>query len=124
MSNELVARIERDRLAYELPTITKAYFQMLQHANHRAYATQSMLQDSSQERLADEAAAFAARFSEEHNSHQFHIGESHEEYLSAFIYTIEAAKMMAAGELGVERARILLAMAIEEIGQSPRRYDK
>jgi hypothetical protein len=102
-----------------------AYLQMANEARYRPSApgdgcghidlTRKQLAD--RERLHDEAVGYAMAFSTEEDTRKFNIGCSNYTTNRAFIFTIEAARVLAGSwnVLGDELAVRLLEMAIDEI---------
>jgi hypothetical protein len=68
-----------------------------------------------QDRLLREACDYAIRFDKEEDSRAFNIGCSDFRTNRAFVFSIEAARLLASGDGGSECAIRLLKMAIEEI---------
>jgi hypothetical protein len=111
---EIVGDTSRHRFA-------QAYLRMAREAHYRPgapsdgmghiYLSRAQLRDSA--RLKDEAIAYAIKFYEEEDTHQFHIGVSDYETNRAFMWTIEAARMLAGGLDDV--ALKLLEMAVAEV---------
>jgi hypothetical protein len=69
-------------------------------------------------RLVSEAGAYAARFIEEEDSRKFFIGVGAYTTKRAFVWTIEAARVLAAGDNA--RALKLLAAASQNISSAPK----
>jgi hypothetical protein len=65
--------------------------------------------------LQDEAASYAGRFVAEEQTTKFHIGVSDYTTNRALVYTIEAARLLCGGLLGVDHALKLLEMAAAEV---------
>jgi predicted urease superfamily metal-dependent hydrolase len=74
-------------------------------------------------RLAQEASDYATRFIEEENTLAFRIGVSHWDHNRALVYTIEAARNLCVGVLGIDTAIRLLEMALAETKQAKRDYE-
>lgn len=108
---------ERDR-------IRQAYLRMAEDAHYRPQAPgdgmgailldERKLHDSAV--LAEEASFYADRFLKEAGvSGEFHIGLSNFDTNRAFVYTIEAARLLCCGSDSATFALKLLQMAAEEI---------
>jgi hypothetical protein len=63
----------------------------------------------------DEATAYAHQFIEEENTRCFHIGVSNFRTNRAFVYAIEAARLLCGGSRSEPFALRLLEMAIDEV---------
>ena len=100
-----------------------AYLQMASEANYRPQAPPdgwgniqlelTELRDPN--RLQAEARAYALRFSAEEDGAAFRIGTSDFRTNKAFVWSIEAARLLASGDMGRETALTLLKMATEEV---------
>jgi hypothetical protein len=75
--------------------------------------TEEQLQD--REKLAKEAAEYARRFVAEEDTGSFRIGVSNYTTNRAFLYTIEAARLLCAGSSSTPYALKLLQMAAKEV---------
>jgi hypothetical protein len=113
-------------------SIREAYLQMTKKAKYRPGAPsdgfggirlgESELKDS--ERLADEAYDYATRFIAEENTGQFSIGKSNLMTNRAFVYTIEACRLLCdRTRSGHSYALKLLEMAVNEV-KCARKRDK
>jgi hypothetical protein len=103
--------------------IAEAYLKMARVANYRPEApgpgtvaggralTEEQL--ASRDLLEREAVAYAGRFIWEENTHTFFIGVSNFNSNRAFVYTIEAARLMAGAD--EKRAAVLLTLALMEL---------
>jgi len=65
--------------------------------------------------LRDEAISCAKQFVAEEQTTEFHIGVSDYTTNRALVYTIEAARLLCGGLLGVDHALKLLEMAVQEV---------
>jgi hypothetical protein len=63
----------------------------------------------------DEATAYAQQFIEEENTRRFHIGVSNFRTNRAFVYAIEAARLLCGGIRSEPHALRLLEMAVAEV---------
>lgn len=103
--------------------IREAYFQMGEKAKYRPQApsdgfgniqlTEEEIADP--KRLAEEASAYADRFITEEHTREFAIGLSNYRTNRAFVYTIEAARILCCGLGGEAYAIKLLEMAVEDV---------
>jgi hypothetical protein len=99
----------------------EAYLQMAKEARYRPKAlgdgcgnvSLTATEAADPERLQREARAYAATFDGEEDERRFFIGCSDFRTNRAFVYTIEAARALAAAESDL--AIKLLTMAIQEI---------
>jgi hypothetical protein len=106
-----------------LERFAEAYLAMARQARYRPQAPSegfgNILLTPKQcgdiERLRREAVAYALGFSAEEDERTFWIGCSDFETNRAFVWTIEAARLLAGGK--PVRATRLLNMAVKEIGQ-------
>ena len=108
-----------DRPAFEC--FRSAYLEMAQRVRYRPmapgdgvggiYLSREELKERA--RLEDEATRYATQFLEEEDTRSFSIGVSNFETNRAFVWTIEAARSLAAGDEGL--ARKLLGMAQKEL---------
>jgi len=104
-------------------SIRDAYLQMTKKAKYRPGApndgfgglrlTESELKDS--ERLANEANDYATRFIAEENAGRFLIGISNLTTNRAFVYAIEASRLLCQDSSGQAYALKLLEMAVDEV---------
>jgi hypothetical protein len=92
--------------------IREAYIEMATQANYRPEAAGG---SSVETGLQDEAASYAERFVAEEQTTSFHIGVSDYTTNRALVYTIEAARLLCCGALGVDHALKLLEMAVAEV---------
>jgi hypothetical protein len=100
-----------------------AYLDMAQRARYRPcapgdgcggiYLSAEELRDRM--RLRIEALTYAIQFLREEDGDSFVIGCSNYATSAAFVFAIEAARLLASGDDGNETAPRLLRMAIEEI---------
>jgi hypothetical protein len=105
-----------------LERFRQAYLQMARQANYRPQApsdgfcniqlTPTELHDP--DRLWLEATGYALHFSAEEDGHSFWIGCSDFRTNKAFMWSIEAARLLAAGDFGRDAALKLLRMAAWE----------
>ena len=93
--------------------IREAYIEMALQANYRPEAPEYGNPDDAD--LQEEAARYARRFIEEEQSRHFHIGVSDYTTNRALVFTIEAAKQLCCGALGVNHGLKLLQMAVGEV---------
>jgi len=98
--------------------IREAYIEMATHANYRPEATG----DSAEIDLRGEAASYARRFVGEEQNAEFHIGISDYTTNRALVYTIEAARLLCGGVLGIDHALRLLEMALAEARMQRHNY--
>jgi hypothetical protein len=106
----------------KLQRFYEAYLLMAEHARYRPAApsdgfgniqlTSEQLRDT--HRLQQEAIAYALEFDEEENTDKFWIGCSDYKTNRAFVWSIEAARLLASGDAD-EKAIVLLEMALEEV---------
>jgi hypothetical protein len=73
-----------------------------------------------QARLESEASEYAKRFLEEEDRRTFHIGVSNFATNRAFVYTIEAAKLLCGTTASLPLVRKLLEMALDDVKQTDR----
>jgi hypothetical protein len=99
--------------------IREAYIEMATRAHYRPEAAGG---SSTDDDLEDEANSYTKRFITEEQSTQFHIGVSDFTTNRALVYTIEAARLLCGGALGVNHAQRLLEMAVEEVTMQMRKY--
>ena len=92
-----------------LPRFAEAYLRMVDEAQYRAYFIHAIEESVT----ANEALAYARDFVSEDNQQTFYIGCSHYDTNCAFVFLIEAARLLA-GRGDVHAIR-LLKMAIKEI---------
>jgi hypothetical protein len=71
-------------------------------------------------RLHSEAAQYASDFLREEGEGKFFIGCSDFNTNRAFVWTIEAVRLLAIGEQGRRKAVVLLQMAIEDVERTIR----
>lgn len=108
--------------------IREAYLRMVHEARYRPAAPSDGFGyiQLSEEELADplcleqEAGEYADRFLKEENGLEFHIGCSNYATNRAFVFTIEAARLLCAGD-GAQHAMKLLQMAIADIQSTEER---
>jgi len=103
-----------------------AYIQMAKKAKYRPEAPnegmgsveliEEELKD--QDRLRQEAVAYAKRFLEEQDSCSFRIGVSNYDTNRAFVYAIEAARLLCGGHSAAPIALKLLEMAATDVQAS------
>lgn len=113
-------------MTHRMERYAEAYLRMAKEARYRPKApgdgcgnvSLTAQQAADRERLDREAWAYAEEFDREENDLSFIIGCSDFETNRAFIFTIEAARVLAGGEK--QLALKLLAMAIDDIKQSQR----
>jgi hypothetical protein len=84
------------------------------------YLSAAELKD--RERLYMEAAQYAAQFSKDDDSHDFHIGCSNWETNRATVFAIEAARLLAGADN--DTALSLLRLAIKEVTEANSRRRK
>lgn len=101
--------------------IREAYIEMATKANYRPEAADG---SSADDDLKDEAVRYARRFIAEEDHHQFWIGVSDYTTNRAFVYTIEAARLLCGGALGVNHGLKLLEMAVAEVKAQLPNYSK
>ncbi|HTC45833.1 MAG TPA: hypothetical protein VK722_00805 [Candidatus Aquilonibacter sp.] len=92
--------------------IREAYVEMARQANYRPEAAEGSGAGSD---VREEAACYARRFVAEEQTTDFHIGVSDYTTNRALVYTIEAARLLCCGLLGVDHALKLLEMAVTEV---------
>jgi hypothetical protein len=92
--------------------IREAYIEMATQAGYRPQAAGG---SSAESDLRNEAASYAKRFIDEEQTTNFHVGVSDYTTNRAFVYTIEAARLLCCGALGVDHALKLLEMAVMEV---------
>jgi len=107
----------------KLARFKEAYLEMARQARYRPMAlsdgwgnillSAKELRDPTQ--LDTEATTYAEDFCAEEDTDSFNIGCSDFETNRAFVWTIEAARCLAAGVFGKAAAHMLLKMAITEI---------
>ena len=106
-----------------LERFREAYLQMAQQAKYRPQAPSdgfgniqiSIEQIRDEERLWAEATQYALQFSAEEDRDLFWIGCSDFRTNKAFMWSIEAARLLAAGDFGRAAALTLLRMAVKEV---------
>jgi hypothetical protein len=76
------------------------------------------------ERLWAEVTEYALRFSAEEDSHSFWVGCSDYRTSRSFVWSIEAARLLASGDGGREAALKLLRMAAKEVAQVERQIKR
>jgi hypothetical protein len=117
----------------KLARFKEAYLAMVRCARYRPGAPSDGLGNiylSARElrdpvRLDEEAAGYAEEFYAEEDTDTFFVGCSDFETNQAFVWTIEAARCLAAGAFGKPTALKLLEMAIAEIKRRNRdRYTR
>ena len=104
----------------EFDRIREAYITMASRVNYRPAAPNdgmgtielSTKELNDEKRLSREASDYAKRFMAEENTRSFVIGVSQYGFNRALVYTIEAARLLCAGESAL--AFKLLEMAAEE----------
>jgi hypothetical protein len=101
--------IEKPKLA----RFKEAYLSMARNADYRPDAGHGWGLDT-------EAAVYAAEFCTEENTDAFNIGCSDFTTNRAFVWTIEAARCLAAGTPGYATALRLLRMALDDVEQATR----
>src|SRR5580698_9263389 len=89
--------------------ISEAYVMMAEQANHRPESADA------DDDLLDEAASYARRFVAEEDTRSFRIGVSDYTSNRALVFTIEAARQLCGGALGINHALKLLEMAVAEV---------
>lgn len=89
--------------------IGEAYVMMAEQANYRPEAADA------DDDLLDEAASYARRFVSEEDTLHFRIGVSDYTSNRALVFTIEAARQLCGGALGINCALKLLEMAVAEV---------
>jgi hypothetical protein len=92
--------------------ISEAYVEMAMQANYRPESSGAASGDDD---LQDEAESYAKRFVAEEETTNFHIGVSDYTSNRALVYTIEAARLLCCGALGVNHGLKLLEMAVAEV---------
>jgi hypothetical protein len=111
----------------KLERFAEAYLKMASEAKYRPAAPGdgcgnirlSLEELRCPERLAKEARSYAMQFDAEEDGHEgFHIGCSDFRTNRAFIWTIEAARVLASGDDGNATALRLLKMAVADIKRS------
>lgn len=85
---------------------------MATQANYRPNAVEGTSAGSD---LEDEAASYAKQFVAEERTTDYHIGVSDYTTNRALVYTIEAARLLCCGLLGVDYALKLLEMAVTDV---------
>jgi hypothetical protein len=98
--------------------IREAYIEMATQANYRPLAAC----DSAESEVPDEATSYARRFVAEEQTTEFHVGVSDYTTNRALVYTIEAARLLCRGLLGVDHAQKLLEMAVTEVRKQRGNY--
>jgi hypothetical protein len=106
--------------------IAEAYVEMAKRVKYRPQApgdgfgevSLSEEELADEDRLLNESYAFADRFIREEETRAFWIGCSDFRTKRAFVYTIEAARMLATGSIGITRALKLLSMALKDARQA------
>jgi hypothetical protein len=99
--------------------IREAYIEMARQANYRPEAA---VGSSAGSDVRDEAVSYAKRFISEEQTTEFHIGVSDYTTNRALVYTIEAARLLCGGMLGVDHALKLLEMAVAEVRAQRNNY--
>lgn len=106
----------------ELGRICEAYLEMNERANYRPQAPSdgmgsvllSRPELESEELLLHEAQAYAERFIKEEDTATFQIGISNYDTNRAFVYLIEAARVLCGGSRDALAEKLLL-MALREL---------
>ena len=70
--------------------------------------------------LISEAMRYSGRFLAEEDTRRFMIGVSHWPTNRAFVYVVEAARLLCVGKSGTSYAQKLLRLALQEIEKSER----
>lgn len=101
----------------EWERIREAYLQMAKHAGYRPQAPSDGMGNITVDLPVsdDEATAYSKRFIEEENTRCFHIGVSNFRTNRAFVYAIEAARLLCGGFRSESQALRLLEMAVAEV---------
>jgi hypothetical protein len=111
-----------------LARFAEAYLAMAERARYRPAAPGDgiggvfLSEDEAADpaRLHSEAAQYASDFLSEEDEDTFSIGCSDFDTNRAFVWAIEAARLLAAGEEGKRKAVTLLQMAIEDVERTIR----
>jgi len=109
----------------KLVRFAEAYVMIAQKTKYRPRAPHDVLLDETllddPERLLSEAFDYAVEFCAEEDELSFCIGCSHFPTSRAFVLCIEAARLLAAGDIvAPERVKKLLTMALGEINAASR----
>jgi hypothetical protein len=115
-----------------LERFRQAYLQMAQQAKYRPQAPSdgfcNILLEPAElcdpDRLWREATEYALQFSAEEDGHSFWIGCSDFRTNRAFAWSIEAARLLAAGDFSRDTALKLLRMAVREVAWVSARFEK
>jgi hypothetical protein len=117
-----------DRFDPRIRRYREAYLHMARNTRYRPQAPSDghgniqLMPDDLHDpaRLDEEATLYADKFASEEDTLQFWIGCSDFETNRAFIWTIEAARVLASGDLGNRTAIKLLEMALAEVKRASR----